>query len=67
MRRQKERAMRTLPKRRHEAAKSQVWPPFAVKCKYPDRERARQRSSDYDEALSMLVHRIHHPNPWVFQ
>jgi four helix bundle protein len=43
-----------------EAAESQVWLQFAVKCEDADRDHVRQLYSSYDEVVAMIVHMIHH-------
>lgn len=48
-----------------EAAETQVWIQFAVKCEYVDRERAACLYQSYDEILGMLVGMINHPEPWL--
>lgn len=50
-----------------EAAETQVWLQFAVKCGYLAREKAAASYSAYDEVLSMLVEMIHHPQPWILK
>src|SRR4051812_10303144 len=48
-----------------EAAETQVWLEFAVKCEYIDRERARNLYERYERALTTIVGMIHHPETWV--
>ena len=48
-----------------EAAETQVWLEFAVKCDYLDRERAAQLYQTYDEVLRMLVTMIHSSDSWI--
>jgi four helix bundle protein len=48
-----------------EAAETQVWLQFAVKCEYVERDRAACLYQSYDEILSMLVEMINHPEPWL--
>ena len=48
-----------------EAAETQVWLEFAVKCGYLDRERAAAVYRMYDEVLSTIVGMINHPETWV--
>ena len=48
-----------------EAAETQVWLQFAVKCEYVDRDLAATLYQSYDEILSMLVEMINHPEPWL--
>ncbi len=48
-----------------EAAETQVWLEFAVKCGYLDAESGRPLYQAYDEALSTVVGMINHPETWV--
>jgi four helix bundle protein len=48
-----------------EAAETQVWLQFAVKCEYVDRDAAAELYHVYDEVLGMLVEMINHPKPWL--
>ena len=48
-----------------EAAETQVWIEFAVKCGYLDRECAIPLYKQYDEVLRMIVSMINHPESWV--
>jgi four helix bundle protein len=48
-----------------EAAETQVWIEFAVKCAYTDRERATVLYQTYDEILRMLVAMINHSERWL--
>lgn len=48
-----------------EAAETQVWLEFAVKCKYIDRDTAAVLYQTYDEIISTLVGMINHPETWV--
>jgi four helix bundle protein len=48
-----------------EAAETQVWLEFAVKCGYAPRDEAAALYEAYDEILSMVVHMINHPESWV--
>jgi len=49
-----------------EAAETQVWLEFAVKCSYLDRETAADLYLIYDGILATIVGMINHPNAWVF-
>lgn len=49
-----------------EAAETQTWIEFAVRCGYVDREIAKKLFVEYDEILSMLVSMIIKPKVWVF-
>jgi four helix bundle protein len=48
-----------------EAAETQVWLEFAVKCAYLKRDVALVLFKQYDEILAMLVAMIHRPNKWL--
>jgi four helix bundle protein len=48
-----------------EAAETQVWIEFAVKCNYLNRDRAEILYRTYDEILRTLVGMITHPETWV--
>jgi four helix bundle protein len=48
-----------------EAAETQVWLQFAVKCGYLKRDDVTELYRTYDEILSILVEIIAHPEPWL--
>ncbi len=48
-----------------ESAETQTWLEFAVKCKYVDRDTARDLYKIYDEIVSMLISMIGRPHLWV--
>jgi four helix bundle protein len=48
-----------------EAAETQVWLEFAVKCKYLERDTAARLYKTYDEVLRTVVGMITHPETWV--
>jgi len=48
-----------------EAAETQVWIEFAVKCNYLNRDQAETLYRAYDEILRTLVGMITHPETWV--
>jgi four helix bundle protein len=48
-----------------EAAETQVWLEFAVKCKYMGRDAAAALYQTYDSILRTLVGMITHPETWV--
>jgi four helix bundle protein len=48
-----------------EAAETQVWIEFAVKCGYLDRKLGTPMYRAYDEILSMLVAMIHDSKSWL--
>jgi four helix bundle protein len=50
-----------------EAAETQVWIQFAVKCEYITREQATQLYTEYDKVLGMLVALIINPKPWLLK
>ena len=47
-----------------EAAETQVWLEFAVKCEYLDTEAARALYATYDRILGKIVVMIQHPEHW---
>jgi four helix bundle protein len=48
-----------------EAAETQIWLEFAVKCGYLDREQAAVLYQVYDQVIGTLVGMINHPETWV--
>src|SRR2546425_3697745 len=48
-----------------EAAETQVWVEFAVKCGYMSRDDAVPLYQAYDSVLCTLVGMINHPETWV--
>ena len=48
-----------------EAAETQVWIEFAVKCRYVDRDCAKTLYRQYDGVLRTLVGMITHPETWI--
>lgn len=48
-----------------EAAETQVWLEFAVKCGYLPVESTRQLYREYDSVLRTIVGMINHPETWV--
>ena len=48
-----------------EAAETQTWIEFAVRCKYLSRETGKALFRTYDEVISMLVAMINNSNSWV--
>lgn len=50
-----------------EAAESQVWLEFAVKCHYLSREKAAALFKTYDEVISILVAMINTPDKWTIK
>jgi len=49
-----------------EAAETQVWIEFSVRCGCLSRETAKELYEEYDTILGMLVEMITHPEQWVF-
>lgn len=50
-----------------EAAETQVWIEFAVKCKYLKREAAIPIFQTYESVIKMLVAMISHSEKWVIE
>ncbi|MBD2441161.1 four helix bundle protein [Nostoc sp. FACHB-110] len=50
-----------------EAAETQTWLTFAVKCNYLDVEVAREIYSTYNHVLGSLVKIINDPSPWILK
>ena len=50
-----------------EAAETQVWLEFAVKCKYVKRDEAAALYTIYREVIKTLVGMINHPETWVIK
>jgi four helix bundle protein len=50
-----------------EAAETQTWVEFAVKCGYLERECAAALYQAYEDILRMLVAMIRHPGDWVIR
>lgn len=48
-----------------EAAETQTWLEFSVRCGYLDRDIGRKLFRTYDEVISMLVGMINNANSWV--
>ena len=48
-----------------EAAETQVWLEFAVKCGYLPRDDGRRLYKIYDEVLGTIVGMINHPDTWL--
>src|SRR5881227_1876695 len=47
-----------------EAAETQTWIEFAVRCKYLSREKGKALFRTYDEVISMLVAMINNSDSW---
>ncbi|MCA9143490.1 MAG: four helix bundle protein [Planctomycetales bacterium] len=50
-----------------EAAETQVWLEFAVKCNYMDRDGAANAYKTYDEIIGTIVGMINHPETWILK
>jgi four helix bundle protein len=48
-----------------EAAETQVWLEFAVKCDYAERNEALTLYQTYDEIIATIVGMINHPETWI--
>jgi four helix bundle protein len=50
-----------------EAAETQVWLEFAVKCKYLNREIGKELHGLYDKIIGKLVNMGNNPKPWILK
>ena len=50
-----------------EAAETQTWIQFAVKCNYLDVEKGRELYNSYNQIIGGLVNMINNPSPWLMQ
>jgi four helix bundle protein len=50
-----------------EAAETQTWIQFAVKCEYWRPEMARELYRTYDRVIGKLVRMIVNPRPWLLE
>ncbi|RUS94174.1 four helix bundle protein [Dulcicalothrix desertica PCC 7102] len=50
-----------------EAAETQTWLKFGVKCNYLDVEKARDIYATYNRILAILVTIINNPSPWILK
>jgi four helix bundle protein len=48
-----------------EAAETQVWLEYAVKCGYVERQQAKQLHRTYDYIIGKLVTMANEPDPWL--
>jgi len=48
-----------------EAAETQTWIEFSVRCGYLERDTAVKLYKEYDEIIGMIVSMIVHPEKWV--
>ncbi|BDI20897.1 hypothetical protein ANSO36C_66990 (plasmid) [Nostoc cf. commune SO-36] len=57
--------VRAACRRQAEAAETQTWIEFAVKCNYMNVEVGREIYANYNQVLSGLVNMINNPSPWL--
>ena len=50
-----------------EAAETQTWIEFAVRCGYIETERGRELFASYDNILGKLVNLINNPTAWLLK
>ncbi|MDZ7994361.1 MULTISPECIES: four helix bundle protein [Nostoc] len=50
-----------------EAAETQTWLKFAVKCSYLDVDTGRELYGNYNRVLGILVIIINNPSPWLIK
>ena len=50
-----------------EAAETQVWIKFAVRCQYLDSKTGPVLSQTYDQIIGKLVRMIDNPGPWILK
>jgi four helix bundle protein len=50
-----------------EAAETQVWIQFAVRCQCISREIGEELYTEYDAILGMIIHMIIHPKEWTLK
>ncbi|MFB2924031.1 four helix bundle protein [Aerosakkonema funiforme] len=50
-----------------EAAETQSWIEFAVKCNYLEVEQGRELYRSYNHIIGMLVNMINNPSPWLMR
>jgi four helix bundle protein len=48
-----------------EAAETQTWIGFAVRCRYLPEQVGRDLHQTYDHVIGKLVNMIRHPQPWI--
>ncbi|MEX1090092.1 MAG: four helix bundle protein [Phycisphaeraceae bacterium] len=48
-----------------EAAETQVWIEYRVRCGYLDREAAKPVYQQYEDILKMIIAMINHPDVWI--
>lgn len=54
-------------RRQSEAAETQTWIEFAVKCNYLSVESGRELYGTYNQILGGLVNMIANPTPWLMK
>jgi four helix bundle protein len=55
------------PEELSEAAETQTWIKFAVKCDYLNVEAGRELYGTYNQVLGILVTIINNPSPWLIK
>lgn len=50
-----------------EAAETQTWLEFAVRCDYMEKETGRELFKEYDEIISILISMVTNLQKWVLQ
>ena len=50
-----------------EAAETQVWLEYAVKCGYMERDLAKDLHGTYDNIIGKLVNMGNNPDPWLLK
>ena len=63
----KQHLWRSLNDCESEAAETQTWLEFAVKCNYMDVEDGRRLYGLYNQVLAGLVNMIKNPTPWLMK
>lgn len=48
-----------------EAAETQTWLEFSVRCRYMPRDEAAELYTEYEHVLRTLVGMINHPETWI--
>lgn len=48
-----------------EAAETQTWLEFAVKCKYLDKQEGKELYREYESLIKSIVGMIHHSSRWI--
>lgn len=60
-------SVRGACRRQAEAAETQTWLKFAVKCSYLDVDTGRELYGNYNRVLGILVTIINNPSPWLIK